>query len=156
RDWPEMVEKLRLGMWVYGRENTFRTSAADLARALREVPEAWNVALCTDDIDPADLLERGHLDRGLRVLMREGVPPARAIRYATLNGAVRYGLDDLGAIAPGRLADVVLLGSLEDVRVETVVAGGRVVVRDRRLAVEIADPVPAPLGDSVRIGSLDA
>src|SRR6185436_4299865 len=38
REWPEMVEKLRLGMWIYGRENTFRKGAADLARALREVP----------------------------------------------------------------------------------------------------------------------
>jgi adenine deaminase len=156
RDWPEMVEKLRLGMWVYGRENTFRTSAADLARALREVPEASNVAMCTDDIDPADLLAHGHLDRGLRVLIREGVPAARAIRYATLNGAVRYGLHDLGAIAPGRLADVVLLESLEEVRAHTVLAGGRVVVRAGRLAVEIAEPAPAPIGDSVRIGPLDA
>jgi adenine deaminase len=156
RDWPEMVEKLRLGMWVYGRENTFRKSAADLARALREVPAAVNVAMCTDDIDPADLLENGHLDRGLRILIRDGVPPARAIRYATLEGARRYGLHDLGAIAPGRLADVVLLESLEEVRARTVLSGGRVVVREGRLAVEIADPAPAPIGDSVRIGRLDA
>ncbi|HEY3108191.1 MAG TPA: adenine deaminase C-terminal domain-containing protein [Chloroflexota bacterium] len=156
RDWPEMVEKLRLGMWVYGRENTFRRSAADLAGALRELPEAANVAMCTDDIDPADLLENGHLDRGLRILIREGVPPARAIRYATLNGAVRYGRHDLGAIAPGRLADVVLLSSLAEVRADTVLSGGRVVVRGGKLAVEIADPAPAPIGGSVRIGPLDA
>jgi adenine deaminase len=156
RAWPEMVEKLRLGMWVYGRENTFRRGAADLARAIEEVPEAWNVAMCTDDIDPDDLLRNGHLDRGVRRLIQEGVPPARAIRFATLNGATRYGLHDLGAIAPGKLADLALIGSLETVRPSVVLSGGRVVARDGRLTVAFDDPAPAPLGDSVRIARLDA
>jgi adenine deaminase len=156
RDWTESVEKIRLGMWIYGRENTFRHTAADLARALKELPHAWNVALCTDDIDPADLLANGHLDRALRILIREGVPPARAIRIATLNGAVRYGLHDLGAVAPGKLADLVLLESLDDVRATTVLSGGRVVVRDGKLAVDIPDPIPAPAGSSVRIRPLSA
>lgn len=150
----EMVEKLRLGMWIYGRENTFRRSAADLARALREVPSPWNVAMCTDDIDPDDLLRHGHLDRGLRVLLAEGVDSALAIRFATLNGAVRYGLRDLGAIAPGKLADIVLVESLHDWRPAAVLVGGRVVARDGRLTVDIADPVPPPAGDSVRLNPL--
>ncbi len=104
----EMVEKLRLGMWVYGRENTFRHTVGFLAEALKQIPQPWNVALCTDDIDPADLLLHGHMDRGLRVLLDAGVDPALGVRFATLNGAVRYGLNDLGAIAPGKLADIVL------------------------------------------------
>jgi adenine deaminase len=156
RAWPEMVEKLRLGMWVYGRENTFRRGAADLARALEEVPEAWNVAMCTDDIDPDDLLRNGHLDRGVRRLIQEGVAPARAVRFATLNGATRYGLHDLGAIAPGKLADMALVRSLETLRAELVLSGGRVVARDGALTVPIDDPAAPPLGDSVRIGRLDA
>src|SRR5207237_10417397 len=92
--------------------------------------------------------------RGLRILIREGVPAARAIRLATRNGATRYGLHDLGAVAPGKLADLVLLESLEDVRATTVLSGGRVVVRDGKLVVDIPDPVPAPVGDSVRIGPI--
>jgi adenine deaminase len=152
----EMVEKLRLGMWVYGRENTFRRAAADLAQALREVPNAWNVAMCTDDIDPDDLLRHGHLDRGLRVLIREGVPPALAIRYATLNGAARYGLRDLGAIAPGKLADLALVPSLTELRPALVLAGGRVVARDGAVTAEIVDPAPPPAANSVRIGPLTA
>jgi adenine deaminase len=156
RGWEESVEKIRLGMWIYGRENTFRHTAADLARALKELPHAWNVALCTDDIDPADLLANGHLDRGMRILVREGIDPARVIRLATLNGAVRYGLQDLGAVAPGKLADLVLLESLEEVRTTTVLSGGRVVVENGKLTVEIGDPVPPPLENSVRIGPLSA
>ncbi|MGI8856105.1 MAG: adenine deaminase [Thermomicrobiales bacterium] len=150
----EMVEKLRLGMWVYGRENTFRHTVGFLAEALRSIPDPWNVALCTDDIDPADLLLHGHMDRGLRVLLGAGVHPALAIRFATLNGAVRYGLSDLGAIAPGKLADIVLARSFSDFRAEIVLAGGQVVAREGRLVAGFADPPPPPLGNTVRIGSV--
>ena len=154
RDWPEMVEKLRAGMWIYCRENTFRRMAAGLARALQEIPHPWNVAVCTDDIDPADLLEHGHMDRGLRVLIEHGVDPALAVRFATLNGATRYGLHDLGAIAPGKLADILLVDSLRDLRARVVIAGGRVVARDGTLVTDIVDPVPPPDQNSVRIQPL--
>lgn len=156
RGWQEMVEKLRLGMWVYCRENTFRRTAEYLARALREIPQPWNVAVCTDDIDPADLLERGHMDRGLRVLIEHGVDPALAIRFATLNGAQRYGLRDLGAIAPGKLADIVLVESLRDLGARVVLAGGQVVARDGALVADFADPATPPLANSVHIQPLSA
>ncbi|MGN6758299.1 MAG: adenine deaminase [Thermomicrobiales bacterium] len=156
RGWEEMVEKLRAGMWVYGRENTFRRTAAYLARALREVPLPWNAALCTDDIDPADLLLHGHMDRGVRVMIASGLDPALAVRVATLNGATRYGLHDLGAIAPGKLADIVLVESLADLRAKVVLAGGKVVARDGALVSDFADPAPPPLENSVRVGVLDA
>jgi len=149
----EMVEKLRAGMWVYGRENTFRHTAPFLAEVLRAVPLPWNAALCTDDIEPDDLLRNGHLDRGVRVLIARGTDPALAIRIATLNGATRYGLHDLGALAPGKLADVVLVRDLAAPRAALVVAGGRVVARDGVLVADFADPAPPPRGDSVRLGA---
>ena len=152
----EMVEKLRLGMWVYGRENTFRHTVGFLVEALQQIPQPWNVALCTDDIDPADLLLHGHMDRGLRVLLDAGVDPALAVRFATLNGAVRYGLHDLGAIAPGKLADIVLAQSFTDFRATIVLAGGRVVARDGELVADFADPAPPPLDTTVRIGAVSA
>ncbi len=152
----EMVEKLRLGMWVYGRENTFRRTAAYLADALKEIPQPWNVAICTDDIDPADLLLHGHMDRGMRVLLDAGVDPALVVRFATLNGAVRYGLNDLGAIAPGKLADIVLVESFAEFRATIVLAGGRVVARDGRMVDEFADPAPPPLDNTVCIGPVSA
>ncbi len=152
----EMVEKLRAGMWVYGRENTFRHTAGFLATALREIPAPWNVALCTDDIDPADLLAHGHMDRGVRALIAGGVDPALAIRFATLNGATRYGLRDLGAIATGKLADLVLVPSLAEFRAAVVLAGGRVVARDGQLTADFPDPAPPPMDNTVRIGPLDA
>ncbi len=152
----EMVEKLRLGMWVYGRENTFRRTAAFLADALRDIPQPWNVAICTDDIDPADLLLHGHMDRGMRVLLDAGVDPALVVRFATLNGAVRYGLNDLGAIAPGKLADIVLVQSFADFRAKIVLAGGRIVARDGEMVTAFADPAPPPRDNTVRIGPVSA
>jgi adenine deaminase len=143
-------------MWVYGRENTFRHTVGFLAEALQSIPDPWNVALCTDDIDPADLLLHGHMDRGLRVLLDAGVDPALAVRFATLNGAVRYGLHDLGAIAPGKLADIVLAESFTDFRAKIVLAGGRVVARDGQFVADFADPAPPPLGNTVRIGAVSA
>jgi adenine deaminase len=71
-----------------------------------------------------------------------------------LNGAQRYGLRDLGAIAPGRLADVVLLESLTDVRPAHVVVGGQVVVENGRLVVSIEAPVAPPLVNSLRLQPL--
>ena len=150
----EMVEKMRLGMWVYGRENTFRRTAAFLADAVQAIPQPWNVALCTDDIDPADLLLHGHMDRGMRVLLDAGVDPAMVVRFATLNGAVRYGLRDLGAIASGKLADIVLVESFADFRAKVVLAGGQVVARDGEMVATFADPAPPPLDNTVRIGSV--
>lgn len=152
----EMVEKLRLGMWVYGRENTFRHTVGFLAEAVRSIPQPSNIALCTDDIDPADLLAHGHIDRGVRVLIAAGVNPALAIRFATLNGAIRYGLRDLGAIAPGKLADIVLVENLRDLRAKIVLAGGAVVAQDGQLVADFADPAPPPLRNTVRVAAIDA
>jgi adenine deaminase len=147
----EMVEKMRLGMWVYGRENTFRQTVRYLAEALREIPQPWNVAFCTDDIDPADLLVHGHMDRGVRVLLAAGIDPALVIRYATLNGAARYGLHDLGAIAPGKLADIVLIESFDDLRAKVVLACGCAVARDGELVADFPDPAPPPTENTMRI-----
>jgi adenine deaminase len=128
--------------------------AAGLARALQEIPHPWNVAVCTDDIDPDDLLQQGHMDRGVRALIQHGVDPALAIRFATLNGAVRYGLRDLGALAPGKFADIVLVDSLRTLYAKVVLAGGQVVARDGALVATIADPLPPPLENSVHIQPL--
>ncbi len=154
RSAAEMVAKARQGMWVYGRENTFRHTAAMLADALEEIPMPWNIALCTDDIDPADLLLYGHMDRGVRVLLAAGVPPALAIRIATLNGAARYGLaGDLGGIAPGKYADIVLIESFDDLRARVVMAGGAVVAREGTLVADFPDPAPPPVANTVRIAA---
>lgn len=154
RSAEEMIEKIRAGMWVYGRENTFRHTGAYLAQALRELPHAWNVALCTDDTDPDDLLRHGHLNRGVRALLEGNVDPALAYRVASLNGATRFGLRDLGAIGAGKFADVLLLEALENPTPRIVIAGGQVVARDGQMTLEFPNSPPAPRRNTVSINTL--
>lgn len=154
RSAEEMIEKIRAGMWVYGRENTFRHTGAYLAQALRELPHAWNVALCTDDTDPDDLLRHGHLDRGVRALLEGNVDPALAYRVASLGGATRFSLRDLGAIGAGKFADILLLEALDNPTPRIVMAGGRVVARDGQMTLEFPDPQPAPRRNTVSIAAL--
>ncbi len=154
RSASEMLEKLRAGMWVYARENTFRHTVGFLAQALKILPHAWNAALCTDDTDPDDLLRHGHLNRGLRVLLEHGIDSAKAVRIATLNAATRFGLTDLGAIASGKLADMVLLENLTDLRPKIVIADGKIVARDGVITAKLPPVVPAPKQNTVQIGKI--
>ncbi len=154
RSASEMLEKLRAGMWVYARENTFRHTAAFLAQALKILPNAWNAALCTDDTDPDDLVRHGHLNRGLRVLLEHGVNAAKAVQIATLNATTRFGLTDLGAIASGKLADVLLLENLTDLYPKIVMTNGKIVARDGVLTAELLPVVAAPKQNTVQIGQI--
>jgi adenine deaminase len=107
--------------------------------ALKSVPYL-EIALCTDDIEPADLLENGHMDRVIREMMSHGIEPAVAIRWATYVGARHYKLRDHGAIAPGYYADIVLLSSLEEVTTSEVLVGGKLVVENGHLLEPIQEP----------------
>jgi len=142
RGWEEVLEKLRAGITVYIRESSFSRFAGEAARAWERVPHAANFAMCTDDIEPDDMLRNGHMNRVVRAAISGGVPPALAVRYATLNGALRYRVFDLGAVSPGYLADLVLVESLETMRVKDVYVEGRRSVADGELTVEVSSKTP--------------
>ncbi|MCC6906186.1 MAG: adenine deaminase, partial [Anaerolineae bacterium] len=141
-DPAEMHEKLQLGMLPFVRSGSFRSVGQAIPDMLNSLP-FMEVALCTDDIFPADLLARGHMDRVIREMIAGGVMPALAYRAASLNAARHYGFRDLGGIAPGYVADLVLLSDLEDVRASVVIANGRIVARDGALL----QPAPRPAGN---------
>jgi adenine deaminase len=91
---------------------------------------ARRLCFCTDDRQPADLLEEGHIDFMLRTAIAEGVPPMTAFRMATLNPAEYFGLDDRGAIGPGRRADLMIFSDLQAPVAELVYRGGQLVAQD--------------------------
>lgn len=135
----EGLEKLRLGLLPLLKVSTFGNYARPIVPKLLDLP-LLEIALCTDDISPADLLENGHMDRVVREMLYHGIEPAVAIRWATLNGARHYQLRDHGAIAPGYLADIVLLSSLEEVKASEVYVDGKLLVADGKLLEEIPEP----------------
>lgn len=124
------VERARLGMRILARQGK-RHNLPEMLRACREhhLPTR-SLAMCTDDKLPHEIVAEGHMDFAVRLAIRHGLPPVQAIQMASLNCAEHFHLQDtLGSVAPGRLADVVLLSSLEDFRVEMVVFAGRLVAQ---------------------------
>ena len=121
-DPEEAIEKIRRGMYVMVRLGTF---SHDLPRVLPALDRKHlsRVMIVSDDINVLDLERRGYLDRAIREAIRCGLDPVVAIKLCTLNPAQYYGLDWLiGIICPGRLADIVLVDSLEDFRIRKVIA----------------------------------
>src|SRR5262249_35731701 len=113
-----------------------------------------NFILCTDDRHSGTLVNDGHMNRVVRHAIAQGVKPVVAIQMATLNTAQHFGLErELGAIAPGRRADVVLSSDLVGLPIELVIARGRVLARHGTLT-EAAGPYasPAPARNTVRLG----
>ncbi len=119
----EALEKLRKGMRVLIREGSVSKDLHALQPLLTEQTSAY-MCLCTDDRNPLDIAEQGHLDYMIRELIRLGTPPLAAYRAATLSAAEAFGLKDRGMIAPGKRADIVAIDSLETCNVHMVFAGG--------------------------------
>jgi len=152
--WEEALEKRRRGLWVLLREaSNARNLRALLELVRRHGPE--HCAFCTDDREPDMLVREGHIDSMLRRAVADGIAPEDALLMATLHPARCHGLADLGAIAPGFHADMVLLDDLREFRALFVIAGGRPAARTLALPFD-APPVPdwvrgtmnaAPLAD---------
>ncbi|MFN3614297.1 MAG: adenine deaminase [Rubrimonas sp.] len=122
----EALEKLSRGMRILIREGSVSKDMAALAPVLTETTAPF-MALCTDDRNPLDIAEHGHLDHMIRSLIAMGRPELAVYRAASLSAAEAFGLKDRGLIAPGRRADIVALESLAACRPAMVLCGGRVV-----------------------------
>ncbi len=122
----ETQEKLRLGMYIFIRE---ATNARNLMPLLPMITSenSRRLCFCTDDRQPSDLLDEGHIDFMIRTAIEHGVPPITAIRMATLNPSEYFGMNDRGAIAPGRRADLVILSDLKTIQIHQVYRGGKLV-----------------------------
>ncbi len=121
----EAREKLQKGMRVLIREGSVSKDLAALQPLLTERTAPY-MCLCTDDRNPLDIGEEGHLDHMIRRLIALGTPVLAAYRAASLSAAEAFGLKDRGQIAPGKRADIVAVRTLEDCRAELVLAAGRV------------------------------
>ncbi|MFZ7092360.1 adenine deaminase [Primorskyibacter sp. 2E233] len=119
----EALEKLRKGMRVLIREGSVSKDMHALRPLLDDRTSPY-MCLCTDDRNPLDIGEYGHLDYMIREMIRLGTSPLAAYRAATLSAAEAFGLKDRGMIAPGKRADIVAVDSLEGCNAQLVLAGG--------------------------------
>ncbi|ESR25342.1 adenine deaminase [Lutibaculum baratangense] len=136
----EAREKLAKGLRVLIREGSVSKDLHALAGILDENTSSF-VALCTDDRNPLDIDEEGHLDHMIRTLIALGRPRHHVYRAASWSGAQAFGLRDRGLVAPGQRADMVLLDDLDACSVRQVIAGGRIVNDELFAARPHVEPV---------------
>ncbi len=151
----DLLARLEAGMTVElrGSHGHLLPEFANALLELGHLPQT--VTFCTDDVFPDDLEQHGGLDHMVRRMIEYGLPAAWAYRAATLNAATRIGRSDLGLIAPGKRADIVLLDDFKDARASLVVADGELVSEAGKLTVQVSaiDP-PAGLKASVAVTEL--
>ncbi|HTW28843.1 MAG TPA: adenine deaminase [Acetobacteraceae bacterium] len=143
---PEAREKLAKGMQVLIREGTVSKDVTALAPVIDDFASPF-IGLCTDDRNPLDIAEQGHLDYLIRRAIALGAPVAATYRAATWSAARGFGLTDRGLVAPGHLADLVLLDDLETCAVASVLRRGRPVAPERFAGRALPTP---PTGNSIR------
>lgn len=122
----EGIEKLRKGMRLLIREGSVSKDLHALASLITERHSPY-IAFCTDDRNPFDIGEYGHLDYMIRTAISLGAPALAVYRAASLSAAEAFGLKDRGLIAPGKRADIVVIDSLDNCKASMVLAGGKVV-----------------------------
>src|SRR5260370_15239472 len=137
----DALEKLRAGMTVEIR-GSHDYLLPDVVKAINSLPAIpASLTVCTDDVFPDHLVEKGGVSDVLRRLIRYGLDPLQAIRCATINNAIRLRRDDLGMVAAGRRADLVVLADVQEIAVETVYVGGARVAADGRMLAPPAGTV---------------
>lgn len=135
----DVLAKVRLGQYAQLREGSAWRDLAHLAPAITSGDiDTRFINLISDDTHPNTLVEYGHLDHILRRAVAEGIDPVTAIQMVTINTATCFHMDnELGSIAPGKCADMVLMGSLEKFDVQMTMIDGEVVAQDGRALFDV-------------------
>jgi adenine deaminase len=150
----EALARVRAGMMVSMRESCVARNQRELQRAITDHGASpHNFMFCADVLDPVEAMHVGHIDQSIRVAIEGGVDPVAAVQMATVNAARYYRVDHaIGSLAPGRQADVLMVDDLEGFTVRSVIAKGKLVVRDGEVVAPLVRPVyPAFLKSTVRL-----
>jgi adenine deaminase len=133
----EASEKLAKGMWIMMREGSLTRDVLRLLPILNEKTK-HRIMLCTDDKHPEDLIDEGHINFAISILVDNGISLSLAIRLATLNPSLFFGFKHKGGIAPGYAADIVVFKDLKDIKM--VFKNGILVAKDGNPLFEVSNP----------------
>ncbi|SEU21019.1 adenine deaminase [Paenibacillus sp. NFR01] len=148
----EMMEKLRYGVSVFMREGSSQRNMAECIRAITEEGmDSRRAILVSDDMVPEDLLKYGHMNDIVRRTIAEGIDPVEAIQMVTINPAAHFGFQDIGVLAPGKKADIAVIGDLSRMTVEEVYISGKLIAQHGELVRDIPSYVyPESVKKSVK------
>ena len=146
----ELIDKVKLGMYVHLREGSQTKNLSDLLDGLN--PKYYNrILFCSDDLHPSDIKNIGHIDNNINIAIKNGIDPIEAISMATVNIAECYNIRNVGAIAPGKNADLVCFKDLDKIVIEHVFKEGKLVLWNRQLLLENCKIDINKVTDTVRI-----
>jgi len=156
-NFDQVLERLRLGMSIMIREGSIRRDLNDIvSRVLSHGTFLNRLMFCSDGLDPTDITKYGHIDHCVREAVKLGVEPISAVAMASRNVFDYYKMDkDLGGIAPGKLADILIFDDLKTFKPSKVFVGGKLVVSNGSIVASIKKkPVPHWIKNTVKTKKL--
>ena len=152
-EYEELYERLRLGLRALIREgSTERNVDKLIAGVIKHHLPTEDLLFCTDDKHVNDIADEGHISYNIQKAIDLGMDPVKAIKIGTINAARHFRIDHLlGALSPGKFADIVLLKDLNHIRPEYVFKGGVPVATNGKLHREIAGDYPNFLKSTVTL-----
>ena len=153
-NFDQVIERLRLGMWIMIREGSIRRDLKEILPVVISHGTYTNrLMFCSDGVDPVDLSSYGHIDHCARSAIKLGLDPIDAISMASKNCFDYYNLgQQFGGIAPGKMADILILDDLKKIKINSVLLGGKTVVSNGKLTSVIKKPkIPKWITSTVKL-----
>ena len=145
-NYDQVLERLRLGMWIMIREGSIRRDLKEIVpKVLSQGIYLNRLMFCSDGLDPIDITKYGHIDHCIKESIKFGLEPIDAISMASKNCFDYYNMGkDLGGIAPGKLADIIIFNDLKSVKPSKVFVGGKLVVSNGSIVASIKKKILPP------------
>ena len=145
-NFDQVLERLRLGMWIMIREGSIRRDLKEIIpRVLSHGTYLNRLMFCSDGLNPLDLSKFGHIDHCIRESVKVGLKPIDAITMASKNNFDYYNMGkDLGGIAPGKLADILIFNDLKSFKPNQVFVGGKLIVSNGTFVTPIKKKLISP------------
>jgi adenine deaminase len=145
-NFEQVLERLRLGMWIMIREGSIRRDLKEIISCVMSNGiNLDRLMFCSDGLDPLDIVKYGHIDHCVRESIKLGLHPIDAISMASKNCFDYYNMSkDLGGIAPGKLADILIFDDLNSIKPNKVFVGGKLVVSNGHFVTSIKKKIIPP------------